>query len=42
MQADKILVLYDGAIVEQGNHKELVDRQGMYFQLVQKQMSGAA
>jgi ATP-binding cassette subfamily B protein len=42
MQADKILVLYDGAIVEQGNHQELVDRQGMYFQLVQKQMSGAA
>jgi ATP-binding cassette subfamily B protein len=42
MQADKILVLYDGAIVEQGNHQELVDRQGMYFQLVRKQISGAA
>jgi ATP-binding cassette subfamily B protein len=42
MQADKILVLFDGAIVEQGSHDELVERQGMYFQLVQKQMSGAA
>ena len=42
MQADKILVLYNGSIVEQGSHTELVDRQGMYYQLVQKQMSGAA
>jgi len=42
MQADKILVLFDGSIVEQGSHQELVDRQGMYYQLVQKQMSGAA
>ena len=42
MQADKILVLYQGSIVEQGSHQELVDRQGMYYQLVQKQMSGAA
>jgi subfamily B ATP-binding cassette protein HlyB/CyaB len=39
MQADKILVLYNGAIVEQGCHDELVNRRGMYFQLVQKQMS---
>lgn len=40
MQADKILVLYEGSIVEQGTHEELVERQGMYYQLVQKQMSG--
>ncbi|MEH6570372.1 MAG: ABC transporter transmembrane domain-containing protein, partial [Halioglobus sp.] len=40
MQADKILVLYEGSIVEQGTHDELVERQGMYYQLVQKQMSG--
>ncbi|MBN7795007.1 peptidase domain-containing ABC transporter [Parahaliea mediterranea] len=39
MGADKIVVLYQGAIVEQGNHEELVSRQGMYYQLVQKQMS---
>jgi ATP-binding cassette subfamily B protein len=42
MQADKILVLYQGSIVEQGSHQELVERQGMYFQLMQKQMSGVA
>ena len=41
MRADKILVLYDGSIVEQGRHEELVDRKGMYFQLVQKQLSAA-
>jgi ATP-binding cassette subfamily B protein len=40
MQADKILVLYKGSIVEQGSHQDLVDRQGMYYQLVKKQMSG--
>jgi ATP-binding cassette subfamily B protein len=39
MRADKILVLYEGSIVEQGRHEELVDRRGMYYQLVQKQLS---
>ncbi|RFU47942.1 peptidase domain-containing ABC transporter [Paraburkholderia sp. DHOC27] len=39
MRADKILVLYEGAIVEQGRHEELVQRKGMYYQLVQKQLS---
>ncbi|MBI2275949.1 MAG: peptidase domain-containing ABC transporter [Dechloromonas sp.] len=39
MRADKILVLYEGAIVEQGKHDELVARKGMYYQLVQKQLS---
>jgi len=41
MRADKILVLYEGAIVEQGRHEELVGRKGMYYQLVQKQLSAA-
>lgn len=41
MRADKILVLYEGAIVEHGKHEELVDRRGMYYQLVQKQLSAA-
>jgi ATP-binding cassette subfamily B protein len=41
MRADKILVLYEGAVVEQGRHEELVDRKGMYYQLVQKQLSSA-
>jgi ATP-binding cassette subfamily B protein len=41
MRADKILVLYEGGIVEQGKHDELVARKGMYYQLVQKQLSAA-
>jgi ATP-binding cassette subfamily B protein len=41
VRADKILVLYDGAIVEQGRHDELVARKGMYYELVQKQLSSA-
>ncbi len=41
MRADKILVLYKGAITEEGNHDELVERRGMYYQLVQKQMASA-
>jgi len=41
MRADKILVLYEGKIVEQGRHEELVDRRGMYYELVQKQLNAA-
>ncbi|HKT91698.1 MAG TPA: peptidase domain-containing ABC transporter [Paraburkholderia sp.] len=41
MRADKILVLYEGAIVEQGRHDELVERKGMYYQLVQKQLGAS-
>jgi len=41
LRADKILVLYDGKIVEQGRHDELVERRGMYYELVQKQLSAA-
>lgn len=40
MNADKIVALYGGAIVEVGKHQELVDRKGIYYQLVQRQMSG--
>jgi subfamily B ATP-binding cassette protein HlyB/CyaB len=39
MNADKILVLYNGSIVEEGSHGELVDRKGMYYQLVKKQIA---
>ena len=39
MSADKILVLYNGSIVEEGSHGQLVDRKGMYYQLVKKQMA---
>jgi ATP-binding cassette subfamily B protein len=42
MRADKILVLYEGGVVEQGKHEELLARRGMYYELVQKQLSAAA
>ena len=42
MNADKILVLYQGRIVEEGTHQTLFDRQGMYYQLIHKQLAAAA
>jgi len=36
-QADVILVVHDGKIVEQGNHKELIAKRGAYFKLYTKQ-----
>jgi ATP-binding cassette subfamily B protein len=41
MRADKIVVLYEGGIVEHGRHDELLARRGMYYELVQKQLSTA-
>ena len=42
INSDKIVVLYQGAIVEEGRHEELVDRGGMYFQLVKEQMAATS
>lgn len=39
MNADKILVLYNGRVIEEGKHQELVDKHGMYFQLIKKQIA---
>lgn len=36
-EADTIIVLDKGEIVEQGNHQELLDKKGYYHQLFQKQ-----
>lgn len=33
VQADRIVVIQDGRIQEQGSHSELLSRQGLYFQL---------
>jgi ATP-binding cassette subfamily B protein len=41
MRADKIVVLYEGGIAEQGRHEELLARRGMYYELVQKQLAAA-
>ena len=35
--ADVILVMKDGAIVETGNHKELMSKQGFYYSLYSSQ-----
>ena len=39
--ADTILVMEDGAIVEQGNHDELIASGGAYARLYQSQFAGA-
>lgn len=40
--ADLILVMEDGAIVEQGDHHELLAAKGHYFDLYQSQFAGPA
>ncbi len=35
--ADKIVVLKDGAVVECGSHKELLERKGAYYEMYSKQ-----
>jgi ATP-binding cassette, subfamily B, multidrug efflux pump len=40
--ADIILVMESGAIVEQGNHEELLTKRGAYFDLYQAQFAAAA
>ena len=41
-EADCILVMQNGRIVEQGSHSELLQKQGFYAQLYQSQFAGAA
>ena len=38
-EADMILVMRDGKIVEQGRHEELLKRQGFYAQLYHSQFA---
>lgn len=38
--ADKILVMMDGNVVEQGNHEQLLAQGGHYYELYQSQFSG--
>jgi ATP-binding cassette, subfamily B, bacterial len=35
--ADRVLVMDNGAIVEEGTHKDLLDMQGFYWRLVRSQ-----
>jgi ATP-binding cassette subfamily B multidrug efflux pump len=39
--ADKIIVLDCGKVIEEGNHAELLDKQGAYFNLYEKQFTAA-
>ncbi len=39
MNADKIVVLEDGRVIEEGTHLELSKRRGRYFELVKNQLS---
>ncbi len=38
-EADIILVMKDGKIIEQGNHESLLEKQGFYYELYQSQFS---
>jgi ATP-binding cassette subfamily B protein len=39
-RADKILVIRDGQLVEQGTHEELLGRKGFYYRLYMSQFQG--
>ena len=36
--ADKILVMDRGRIIEQGTHENLIEKRGTYFELYEKQL----
>ena len=38
--ADKIVVLQKGDVEEQGTHAELIEKQGLYWELVRRQEEG--
>ncbi|KJE19749.1 hypothetical protein FF36_05948 [Frankia torreyi] len=40
LNMDRIIVLAGGGIVEQGSHRELLDRRGRYHALWQRQSGG--
>ena len=40
--ADLILVMKDGDIIEQGNHEELLEKNGFYAELYNSQFEEAA
>lgn len=41
-QADQVVVIHHGEIVEQGTHQSLLDRRGFYHHLYVSQFKGQA
>ena len=39
LEADKILVMKDGNIIEQGTHQELIKNKGFYYELYNSQFA---
>jgi ATP-binding cassette subfamily B protein len=39
LRADRIIVLEDGAVVEQGKHEELITQSGLYARLAKLQFA---
>ncbi len=39
MNADLILVIYEGVIAESGTHEELMEKKGIYYQMQKAQMA---
>ncbi len=39
--ADKIVVLQEGRVVEEGSHEELIAKKGLYLKMFEKQVDGA-
>lgn len=39
INADKIIVLKDGSVLEQGTHQELLNLKGFYYKLYMDQMA---
>ena len=37
MNADKIIVIENGHVVEQGNHSDLIDKKSVYYALYNSQ-----
>jgi ATP-binding cassette subfamily B multidrug efflux pump len=40
--ANELLVVKDGAIIERGNHKQLLEKRGFYHHLYMSQFKGHA
>ncbi|MEO6132494.1 MAG: ABC transporter ATP-binding protein, partial [Saprospiraceae bacterium] len=38
LEYDKVLVIDQGKLIEQGTHEELIRRQGLYYDLWQQQL----